>query len=142
MAKKQKTLGPRVTETAADWYKTSFGSHNAGAEYVLAAFPALYARTIKEAKAFFSPNEKKLIIDVANGMMLNPAMAGQHIVASCTDSMDLDGTDEKWQIDRVFMVSKLSQLSLFERACLEIWAQAFWEQHGTENAIPLETYTA
>ena len=142
MAKKQKTLGPRVTVEAADWYKTAFGSHNAGAEYILAAVPILYTRTVKDAKARFTPSERSLIIDVANGMMRNPGMAGQHIVASCTDSMHLDATDEKRQVDRVFMTQKLNALTLFERACIEIWACAFWEQHDQPDALSLETYIA
>jgi hypothetical protein len=142
MAKKQKTLGPRVSEGAADWYKASFGNHNAGAEYVLAAFPALYARTIIDMKKIFTASELSLFIDIHNSATLTPAMAGQHIIASCEDSIDLDNYDEKWEIDPDSIRQKLYSTSIFERACLEIWATAWWEQHDTPGAIPLETYTA
>lgn len=141
MAKTQKTLGPRVQGTTADWLNRTFGSTNAGAEYLLAALPALYARTISDIKKQFSAPELYLIIDVHNGMMLSPGLAGQHIIPSCIDSMELDGTGEKWGIGRRFS-DKLVKLSLLERACLEIWAAAFWEQHDQPEALSLETYVA
>lgn len=142
MAKTQKTLGPRVEEKNADWLNRTFGSTNAGAEYILAAIPALYARTTSDIKKRLSAEELYLIIDVHNGMMLIPGMAGQHIIPSCIDSMELDGTDDKWGVDRNTLSLHLHGLTILERACLEIWAAAFWEQHDQPEALSLETYVA
>jgi hypothetical protein len=47
--------------------------------------------------------------------------------------MDLDGTDTKWSIDRQEFTGRLTSLSIFEAACLEIWAHAFWESDVEED---------
>lgn len=120
-------LGPRISDTAATWLSAHFSSRNAGAEYILEAFPELYRRVLRDLDGRFTPGELSLMLDVMNGHMLTPQLAGQSLIISCVDSMDLDGTGEKWKIDPEGFTDSLQGLRPFELACLEIWARAFWE---------------
>jgi hypothetical protein len=126
MAKKLKTISPRITDTSEAFFSSNFDNRSAGAEFILAAFPALYARTLHLLKGKFTAGELSLMIDVANGQMLNPAMAGQHILASVTDGCELDSLDEKWQVSQLDLFDKIAAIPLFDRACLEIWSCAYW----------------
>jgi hypothetical protein len=120
---------PRITDKSAEWYKQSFPSVNAGLEYILDAFPALYQHTIHNLKDRFSRGELMLMIDVNNGLILTPRIAGQHLDAQVSDGIALDKLDEKWEIDGDVLNGKIAALTIFEAACLELWVQAFWERH-------------
>jgi hypothetical protein len=132
-------IGPRISESAGAWLGQNFSSRNAGAEYVLEAFPECYRRTMYDLKGRFSAGELSLLIDTFNSTMLSPRLAGQHLALSAHDSMILDGTDQKWSVDREGFEAKIAALSFFECAALEIWVKAFWEQHEKNN---LEEYVA
>ena len=119
-------IGARITDQTAEFLRSTFGSVNAGGEYIAAAFPSLYQRTIRDMRGLFAAEELSLMIDGHNGTILNPSMAGQHLEISVRDSMELDGTDKKWGVDRKALMDRIRPLSLFGRACLEIWACAYW----------------
>lgn len=120
-------IGARITDQTAAFLRSTFGSVNAGGEYIAGAFPALYQRTLRDMRGLFTRGELSLMIDCHNGTILNPGMAGQHLEIAVRDSMELDGTDAKWQVDRKELMDRIRPLSLFDRACLEIWAVGSWE---------------
>jgi hypothetical protein len=126
-------LGPRVSDSAAAWLEYNFSSRGAGAEFVLEAFPELYRRALHSLKGRFSAGELSLMVDMLNATWIMPNLAGQHLEICASDSMALDGTDVKWGVDRAPFLAKIKALSLFERACLEIWCRAFWEQDTHDN---------
>lgn len=138
--KTKKNVSPRVFEETQAWYAKSFESINAGCEYILEAFPELYARTIHDLKGKFTRGELMLFIDVMNGHFYNPRGAGYEMGANVADGMALDHLDEKWGIpDKWVLNKKLANLHNFDRACLEIWIQAFWNQDDYSN---IEEYVA
>lgn len=120
---------PRIADKSAEWYKSTFGSVNAGLEYILDAFPQIYRLTLNNLKGRFSRGELMLMIDVNNGLILTPRIAGQHLDAQVSDGIALDKLDEKWEIDGDVLNGKIAALTIFEAACLELWVQAFWERH-------------
>lgn len=129
---------PRIVEKTADFYRGKFSTLNSGLEYVLEAMPDLYAHTLHALRGKFSRGELMLMIDVMNGHWYNPHGAGQEIPPNVADGMALDALDEKWGIpDKWALNKKLLDLHQFERACLEIWIQAFWNQDEHDN---LEEY--
>lgn len=130
---------PRISDKSAELYKTVFGSINAGMEYIGDAFPQLYRLTLHALKGQFSRGELLLMIDVNNGLWLLPGMAGQHLSAQVADGIALDRLDEKWGIDDDALNTKISSLSTFEAACLELWIGAFWRQEEHGN---IEEYVA
>jgi hypothetical protein len=81
-----------------------------------------------------------LMLDVCNGLLLTPGMAGQHILMECSDGIALDGLDKKWEIDKDPFLPKLQALSLFQLHCLEVWCRAFWEQSGNDGAVGIERW--
>ena len=122
-----KSMSPRVSEKAHEFFTANFRTANSGAEYGLEAFAtALYPRIMHELKGRFNKNELFLILDVFNATALTAQIAGQHLIMNCVDGMELDGLDKKWHIDRDSFTNTLKNLSIMEKACLEIWAAGFW----------------
>jgi len=84
------------------------------------------------------------MIDVFNSTALTPQLAGQHIEIQCVDGMALDNLDEKWDVNKEGFIEKLKSLTIFEAACLEIWANGFWyggwHPEGIYGAGELEEY--
>lgn len=128
-----KIISPRIAPVVEDWLTENFKTRTGGAEYVLEAFYSLYRRTMHELKGRFADGELKLMLDVFNSTALTPGIAGQQLLISCVDGMELDNMDDKWDVDRASLTGKLQALSLFEAACLEIWANGFWYAEDTGN---------
>ncbi len=81
----------------------------------------------------FAGAELKLIVDVFNGTALTAGIAGQHLLLSCSDGIELNNLDAKWDVDRKAFLEKLQSLSVFQAACLEIWANGFWYNKNAAN---------
>jgi len=142
MTKKQ--LGPRIGPQTEKWLEAVFSAKHPGAEYVLDMTPPLYSRTLDRLKGRFTGGELSLMIDVFNSTALTPQLAGQHLTKQCVDGMALDKLDEKWEVDKKGFIEKLKSLTIFEAACLEIWANGFWyggwHPEGIYGAGELEEY--
>lgn len=128
-------LGPRISESAEKWLTENFETKNAGGEFVLEAFPALYKRGLAELRGKFSGNELALLVDTFNSTMIYPPHVGQSVELCAADSMDLDGTDAKWGVEREVFLEKLAALTFFEKACLEIFVKSFWSSPTTGGAL-------
>jgi hypothetical protein len=125
-ARGRTSTAPRIGDRSADFYPSIFPSLNGGLEYVADTFPALYRNTLEHLRRNFSPGELMLMIDVFNATALTPQLAGQHLVLQVHDGIKLDRLDHKWEIDGKELINKLAELTIFESACLEIWANGFW----------------
>ena len=130
-----KKVGPAISEEAEKFFRENFANVNAGTTYVLDAFPGLYGRAMADMRGVFSRAELMLMLDVSNGLWLNPGLAGQHMTIQVADGMEIDRLDEKWKVGEKEILKKLQGLSTFHLACLEVWAGAFWEQeeHNTKQ---------
>jgi hypothetical protein len=126
-------ITPRIADTTEKWLSENFSSKHAGAELVLDAFPVLYRRGLADLKGQFSGPELSLLLDAFNGLLLAPNLLGQHLVASATDGIRLEGLAEKWGVEPESFLARLDSLSFFERACLEIWLRAYWESGAEED---------
>ena len=71
------------------------------------------------------------MLDVMNGTMLTPGLAGQHLLANVADGIELDRLDEKWKVDKGGIIPKLKSLSYGQMAILEVWTRAYWESSAT-----------
>ena len=135
-----KSVAPKILDNAAEFYPTIFPSLNAGCTFILDAFPPLYRRTMREIKGLFTANELNLILDVLNGQMMTPTIAGVVLYQQCIDGMDLDSLDDKWNIDAGSFIKSLEKLTIHQSACIELWAAGFWSQVNTDAAVPMEKY--
>ncbi|RLC76939.1 MAG: hypothetical protein DRI61_12400, partial [Chloroflexi bacterium] len=113
---------------------------NAGCEYILNAWPGIVKRTLADLSGQFTAGELSLIIDVFNGTALTPGLAGQHIAINVADSIDLDHTDQKWSVDKKTILKKLQNLTIFQAAVLEIWANGFWYGKNQPEKQNLKKY--
>lgn len=129
----RKPVTPRVSEIIEEWLQANFATKTSGAEYIIDAFHALYRRTLADLKGKFTHDELMLVIDVFNSTALTGALAGQQLDIQVEDGLDLDGLDKKWNISKSGMIDKIKTLTLFEIACLEIWANGFWYGGRYEN---------
>jgi len=121
-----KAISPKIQDAAAEFYPQFFKNLNAGATYTLESFSGMYRKTLFGMKGLFSENELKLIVDIFNATMLTPILAGEHLAGSAQDSIELEHVDNKWDVKKEVILGKISKLQVFERACIEIWANGFW----------------
>jgi hypothetical protein len=136
-----KPVGPKISQKSFDFYGANFATVNAGTAYTLESFPALYRHTLlRELRGKFERQELLLMLDVCNGLVLTPGMAGQHLLADVSDGIALDGLAEKWEIDGPALLAKLQALSIFQAHCLEVWCRAFWEQSGEPESVEIEKW--
>lgn len=163
---KEKTvqLGPRVSVEVAEILEKHYNSRNSGAElclgivgslandplvqqfrdpatgieHVVRTISMLYKRSLADLKGKFEAGELSLMIDVFNGTALTAGIAGQHLLISCVDGMELDALDQKWDVNRTAFTRKLQALTLTESACLEIWANGFW--YGINKGENVDQY--
>ena len=95
----------------------------------------------------FSRAEKALILDVMNGTIIDeatqdlnlidaftdrqiqPGLGGQ-IAHNVLDSIEMDGTAEKWDVDGVHLVAKLESLTKEEGLALSRAVRAWWDRIG------------
>jgi len=121
-----KKCSPLISDQAIEFYSSQWYNLNAGVTYTLESYRDLYRRTLHEMRGKFEEGELMLMVDVCNGLMLTPQLAGQQIIANVADGCDLDGLDKKWKISKIELVEKLKSLPIFALACLEVWACGFW----------------
>jgi len=138
--KEKLNIGPRISETTAQWLEATFSSRNAGAEIVLEAFPALYKRSLHKTLQELTPGEKFLLIDLHNAYAVTPIHLGQGVDLQVRDGIDIDRLDKKWGVDKTAFLEKLEALHPFDLACLELWATAFWHAGHWEAEGALERY--
>ena len=119
-------VGPKISEQTADFLSEHFKSRNAGAEYILEASSYLYRKALLNLKGKFSHEELCLIIQVLEKISLYPLMAGQHLVEQVKDAVLLGDRDNIVKISELEFLDRLDKLSLFQMACLEIWAKKYW----------------
>ena len=137
--KKQPTLGPRTDVATALFYKHLFGSTNAGAEFVINAFPGWYRRALSHSfRHKFSAQELMLLIDSYNGTMLSPDFSGRAVVDHVSDAIEHEHLAEKYGVDANKLVTDLALMDPFDHAALEIWCKAYWEQ--MDKGLALEKY--
>ena len=122
-----KKITPRISDKTEQFLSENFKTINAGAEFTLEIFPVLFSRTLNSLKGRFTAEELSLMIDVFNTTILTTGIAGQHLHFGCVDSIELDGSDAKWDVDKTTFLNKTRDLKPFEAACLEIWVKGFWQ---------------
>lgn len=108
-----------------------------GATHIIDAFPGLYNQTILEISGRFTRDECMLMIDVMNGTMLTATIAGQHLRTNVIDGCHYDNLDGKWGVDKEKLWHKLEAMTIFQKACVELWIQKFWVNY---QKIKIEEY--
>ena len=63
-----------------------------------------------------------LLIDVVHAWPSGPEMLGQDLPGTVFDETAIEGLDTKWKVDTDELMEKLGKLSVFQTACLELWA--------------------
>lgn len=83
----------------------------------------LYKRAL--AKISFTKGEAWLIVDALNGAVFD-ARSASMLWASIEDSIKLDGTADKWNVDGPVLVKKLQSLSELECLAVIDAVERFW----------------
>jgi len=122
----------RISDKARECLAENFSGPNIGAGYVIDSFPALYRATLRELKGRFTRAELMLLVDCMNATMLTPGLCDE-VASNAIDSMALDGLDEKWEVSREELTAKLTALTAFQVAALNIWTNAAWYGGGDER---------
>jgi hypothetical protein len=124
-------IGPRIPEFSRDRMGQLWPTANRGAEWLLASFPNLYDRTLAEMRGYFTKEELSLIVDAADLTVLLPEMAGQILLFFLQDKMALPTLEANYPtVDIDQLAEKVGKLRHYQRAMLEIWAQAYRQEAG------------
>lgn len=140
MPRGKTSTAPRIGDKSAEFYTGLFSSLNGGLTYCADAWPVLYRRTMLGLKGRFSRGELMLTIDVFSSTALTPMLAGQQLGINVADGIALDHLGEKWEIDGDALNAKIAALTIFEAACLEIWANGFWYRSDPEEPLDIEAW--
>ena len=122
----------RISDKARECLADNFSGPNTGANYVLDSFPTLYRATLRELKSRITRAELMLLVDCMNATMLTRWLCDE-VLTHAVDAMALDALDEKWEVSRAELTAKLTSLSAFQVAALNIWTNAAWYGGGDER---------
>lgn len=136
----KRTVSPRISDEVQAFYKGSFPTMNAGAEFALEAFRVLYRDTLALLVGRFTLGELSLMIDVSRMLDLTPQTAGQILPVRCADAILLDLYDKRWKVDREQISRKMLHLNRWEVVCLELWARSFWLTGSAGEPEAIEQY--
>jgi len=124
-------VGPKVTASTKETLARLWRTTNAGAQWVLGSFPGLYSRTMRELKGCFSKDELGLMLDAAEHIVFYPEVAGQFFQFSLMNSMSRPTLEANYEaIDFDELVERIRNLTAYQRAVLEVWAQAYGHTDG------------
>jgi hypothetical protein len=112
-------------------------SLESGVEYIFEWSKMIFRDSLIQIKGIFSKNELVLIVAALNSTMVSPRYAGKMFVSGISDSIDLDGYDSLYEVDKTEIIEKLKKLNDTELATLELWANGFW--YG-KNELELDEY--
>lgn len=131
---RKKGVGPFLSPTVYDWICLMFPNPNRGVTYATESMEALFNRTVAhELKGVFSISELSLILDAMNGLYLEPAFAGQHVLLNVEDAIALDGLDKKWKVSKNDLLTKIKSLTIYQAFVIEVWSIGFWDGNNGEN---------
>lgn len=123
-------VGPRITEATRFFLVRIWPTQNHGAQWILESFPKLYDRTLKEIKGIFTKSELSLVLDAAENLTYFPEMAGQIIAFTVMDSLSMSRMGEEQEVDSDILLRKMTALTHYQRAMIEVWAQGYWLSPG------------
>lgn len=127
--KKTKTGALYISEKATEFIDNWFKRRNPGIEFILESFYITFNHALYEIKGKFSDNELNLILDAFNGTLLTTQIMGQHLLPQVEDGCRFEFLDEKWEVKKEELLKKISDLTNFQAAAVELWASAFWQKH-------------
>jgi len=124
-----KAVTPKLPEDVYNFLTATFGRPNTGANFVLNAFKPLYHQTLAALKGRFTREELHVIIFSMNGSTLAPQSVGRCLAGNINVYfMDFDSAKGKpYDVDGNLLTT-IKRLTLFERACLEIWARNYYSE--------------
>lgn len=128
-------IGPRISDFSRIFLSNNFRTVNAGAEFVIEAFGALFRRTLADLKGRFKRGELYLMLDVMNDTRLTAGFAGETLQGYVSDGIALDALDQKHDVNADDFFERFKALSPFELSVLEIWSNAFWYGGKDSNYI-------
>jgi hypothetical protein len=165
---KNRSQNVEVTEEVFEWYKEHFPSARQGmirmldsvhffakdnpvtemfedpataTEFMLSAWRSIYRSSMAQLKGVFTGKELMVFIDIHNGVMLSPqSYANNSLLHGLSDSISLEGVDEKWEVDAEAIKAKVRALPNILCFCLEIWSRGFWYGKEPEEGRDYTTY--
>jgi hypothetical protein len=130
---KTKTGQLYISEKATNFIDNWFEKRNPGIEFILETFYYSFNHALNEIKGKFTENELNLIIDAFNGTLLTTQIMGQHLQPQVEDGCSFEFLNDKWDVSKKDLLKKISELTNFQAAAIEIWASALWQKHhGTK----------
>lgn len=130
-----KPLGVRLLPAAIDalQFGQRYSTPTSAAAAVLNLWSDVISDSLGEIRGRLSFDEVQLILDVSNGLLLEPSMIGQHIEIQVRDAIRFEDAAKRWKLDGDKLVATLASLTRAQRIALELWAADAWE-HSEDHA--------
>ena len=133
MVKEKTQVNVRLEAEAAEALGAYADTLTGAATLACGLMPIVVARGLAELRGRFTEAELKLVLDALNGVGLGllyspsgAALAGQHLVITVRDAIELNAADAKWGVFGSTLVEKLEGLSVLHRIALELWTVRLW----------------
>ena len=114
-------ISPNIPDTVHSFLAGIGKNKTSAAGYILEAMPELYRKTQFRIMKRFEISELKQIVNSFEGVTLSPVKAGLYLVPFCR-GIDFKG------------------LTIFEKACIELWAVAYWMEPGIKDEFSMVEY--
>jgi len=111
-------------DSSADFLRGNFKTLNAGAEFVIDAFPGFYYCSISNLVGKFTENELVFFIHILNRKLV-PTMLGHYLIVGIENSLNRSTLDFL-KLKPAFLLKKVKSLSFSDVAVLEIFLANFW----------------
>lgn len=128
MAVESKTKGEKDKNSISDHVRLAIKQYLGAAKPEILDY--LFKYTKRELINYFTVEEATLIIASLNGTLYEISMINPKIVliGNVEDSIDLDGFDSLYQVDKKMLLDKLSKLSEFQSYMVLNMSFEFWEE--------------
>ncbi len=128
----------RIEDIICTYYEKNWPEKEAGAAYVLTCWPTLFRSGLEELAGQFSKGELAVILESMAAVVLRPDTAGRQLLPAVREGIARDRLNEKWKVKSRAFLDRLTSLTRFQTAVLELWAASFRRARSGPKAI--ETY--
>jgi hypothetical protein len=128
-------IGARIGQAASRYYTENWPEKESGAAYVLESWPSLCKSGLEEIAGQFSIGELSVVLEAMMKSPLNPETAGRQLISCVREGIAKNRLNEKWKIKSRPFLDRLTSLTRFQAAVLELWAAAFWRSKSGAGAL-------
>jgi hypothetical protein len=124
-------------EGLLNWLLSLGDTPNGGMSSAVNGMFTLYNKELRNMHGLFTVSELCAIVDACREAPMTPELLGSEFERNVGIGLKVDKLEEKWRVNAKILEGKIAGLTLFQKACLEMWSQLFWKGNPE---LPIMTY--